>query len=343
MPPEAAVAAETIEKPVTPVAGADKGAGGKAPATNGADRGAATNGKGAVSAEAEEVETEGDGSLLDDAGEAEDDVQAKTPSDWPEDWRERLAGDDEKYLRELKRFASPQNYAKSAKALRQKLSSGEYKRALAEDASPEQVAEWRKEMGLPEKPEDYQPPQIAGHEWTEADKPVLGALFERLHKVNADQKVANEVLSFYAEARQMASEAQAEADRTFKQEAEDALRAEYGNEYRPHLTLYSRILKDQEVFPGDSGAILSTARTADGQRLINHPDFAKAMIALGREKYGAGGMISGGEARSMASREAEIRQVMKTNFAEYIAKGMDKELTEIMNKKGGQASPGYAD
>jgi hypothetical protein len=40
-------------------------------------------------------------------------------------------------------------------SLQQQLSSGEYVKRLPKDAKPEQVAEWRKNNGIPESPEKY--------------------------------------------------------------------------------------------------------------------------------------------------------------------------------------------
>ena len=48
----------------------------------------------------------------------------------------------------------------------------EEKTAAATDA---EKAEWRKANGIPEKPEDYAVPEVKGYEWTEADKPLMGA------------------------------------------------------------------------------------------------------------------------------------------------------------------------
>ena len=98
---------------------------------------------------------------------------AAPPATWPDDWRGRLAGKDADALKRLNRFQSPEGVYKSWRSLEQRLSAGEIKSALPKDASDEQVAEWRKENGLPEKPDGYQLTRVIGREWTEADKPLL--------------------------------------------------------------------------------------------------------------------------------------------------------------------------
>ena len=39
--------------------------------------------------------------------------ERQAPADWPDNWRELMAGDDEKVLKRLDRFQSPKNVAKS--------------------------------------------------------------------------------------------------------------------------------------------------------------------------------------------------------------------------------------
>src|SRR3546814_8159770 len=73
---------------------------------------------------------------------------------------------------------------KSQRALEQKLSSGEFKKAIGPDATPEQIAEWRKEQGIPEKPEDYDLKFDNGLVIGEADKPLVAEFLKASHATN---------------------------------------------------------------------------------------------------------------------------------------------------------------
>lgn len=266
----------------------------------------------------------------DDEGGA-DEVKAAHPASWPEDWREKLAGEDDKWLRELKRFSSFENYAKSQKALRQKLSSGEYKRALPEDASDEEKAEWRKDHGIPDTPEAYDY-SVDGVEWTDNDKPILESFAATLHQADAPQAVVSKALEWYGQFQQQVREQTHERDKADKAVVEDTLRAELGEEYRPSLSLMKRVLTDGRYMSTEAGEKLSAARAADGSRLLHDPAIAKFLIDVAYSKYGDS-HVSGGEAAQLSTREEEIKKVMSEDINRYYKEGLDKELVEIRSKR----------
>src|SRR5690606_11096008 len=119
---------------------------------------------------------------------------------WPTDWREQLANGDEKLLSVLKRYTSPKSWSDAAFALRQKMSSGELKRAApGKDAKPEEIAAWRKEMGIPESPDKYDLTLEGGLVIGDEDKPYISKFTERMHGKNASNEVVKEAVSAYYE------------------------------------------------------------------------------------------------------------------------------------------------
>lgn len=242
-------------------------------------------------------------------------------------------------------MATPGDWAKSTRALRQKLSSGEYKRDVPfpADGTPEQQAAWREERGLPKAPTEYQPTKIEGFEWSDADKPALDAVFDRLHKVNAPQPVVDQVLGFYADAVRTAKTAEVEADKALKIKAEDDLRSTYGDDFRGNMNLYVRALKDSEFMPREVADLIGMGRGPNGERMLNHPAIAKWMIGMARERYGDAGMVSGSQMEALSSREEQILKVMKSDFNKYLSEGLDKELAGIRAKKSGGKGGSYQD
>src|SRR3954471_3943718 len=124
----------------------------------GADSGAADTG-----AADKEVK---DGTILDAADKGGDDKGSDKSADagaddkgQPDkgapDWRAAMAGDDKDAMKRLARFTDPGQVFKSLRSLEAKMSAGELKKPLAENATPEEKATWRKENGLPEKAETY--------------------------------------------------------------------------------------------------------------------------------------------------------------------------------------------
>lgn len=275
--------------------------------------------------------------------------QPKASAGWPDDWREKIANGDEKHLAELKRFASFENYARSQRALRQKISSGELKKVA--DFDPEwddaRKTAWRQENGIPDKPEGYMPPAVEGYEWSEKDKVAMTPLLERLHGLNAKPEIVQAMQSYYAEAVQAGREMRAAADREHKVETEDTIRSEWGNDYRPNLKLTQRALNDPEIFPGGMeeggiGRALMTARTDDGRRLINSPQVLNWLAQVAREHYGEGALIPSQEASALNSREEELLKVMRTDIDRYHrernsrGQTMQQELAEIRARKSGK-------
>ena len=271
-------------------------------------------------------------SILDDA-EGDDDVAAVTPGDFPDNWREIMAGDDSKLLKKLQRMSHPSKVAEWGKSGDQKISSNEYRKALPEDATDKQLADWRKSNNIPQKVDDYKPPEIKGYEWTDADQPMLESYFDGMHKANATQAQTDAALGAYTDAIAQALETQSANDVESRQVIEDQLRANHGNRYRGNLKLWDRYLNDAEVVSVEMKDALDGARTSDGRLLMNVPGFADYMIGEAVARYGEGAVVTSGEARMASDRKAEIQQIMKHDIARYRTEGLDKEYREILERE----------
>ncbi len=305
----------------------------------GADKGTADP-KAAVKADASD-----DGVSLYDDADADDAFDGKdTPkktttvqADWPDDWRERMAGDDEKLLAQLKRRKSPGDIIKSWQAAEQKIRSGEYKKAAPdEDASPEEVAAWRESQGIPKDASGYKLPTVAGYEWNDADKQTVGKLQEGLLEAGASQKAFETTMKFYVDIVREAREAQETADIAAKEAHEDARRAEYGARFKPMNNLVNRMMKDPEVMPpGVAKAIAAARHPETGVPLKYEKEFSRWLDDMAMARYGAGGLVTGEEVASFNNREAELVKMMKEDPDQYNRTGR-KELAELRAKKGGR-------
>jgi hypothetical protein len=159
------------------------------------------------------------------------------PASWPDDWRERWAGGDEKELARLKRFASPENVYKAAREVERKFSATRPPPTLPENPTEEQVAEYRKAIGIPEKPEDYGIAFDASLKPTDADKEMLNGFLSHMHGRNIPPAVAKEAFNWYQQSaiqQREALEATAQRERA---RVTTELRKEYGAEYKKNLAL----------------------------------------------------------------------------------------------------------
>lgn len=258
---------------------------------------------------------------------------APPSSTWPDDWRERWAGKDEKFLGVLKRYSTPENVAKAYGSLRQQLAAGELIKRLPESASDEEVKEWRTQMGLPEKPDGYQLTRVIGREWTDADKPNLEGFMQAAHNANFSQSQLDTALDWYGKQMIAAEESRFESDTLAKQALEDTLRTEWGPQFRGNIGLMKRYLEHN--VPDGAGEALVDARLSDGSRLIDQPWFAKWVVDLARDMHGESAFAGGeGSASASAGRKSEIENIMSTDYPRYAKdKAMQAEYAQIIARE----------
>lgn len=275
--------------------------------------------------------------LLD--GEPGPEGKSAPASQWPENWRQELAGGDEKELKRLERMKSPSDVFKMARELERKMSSGEYLRKLPENATPEQVAAFRKEQGIPEEPGKYEMPKLDNYEWTDTDKEIVGDLFAEMHAANLPQSAAEIPLKWYGKFVERQQEHFRTINKQAQDKVEDTLRTELGADYRPTVQLLQRMFKDNSALPEPVAAAVRTATLPDGRLLFNEPSVVSYFVGLAREKYGDGAILTGEQESSLSSREDEIVKIMNTDSQRYWneknAKGqsMADELIELRQRR----------
>src|SRR5690242_14053786 len=103
---------------------------------------------------------------------------------WPEDWRQQIAGNDEKYAKRLERYGSIKDVANALIATQNQISAGELRSALKANATPEETAAWRAENGIPEAPEKYDLTMPQGIVFGEDDKPFVDSFLKAAHGAN---------------------------------------------------------------------------------------------------------------------------------------------------------------
>lgn len=284
-----------------------------------------------------------DGDVEDDGllgSGSDDDRKVVIPADWPEDWRTKLAGEDDKISKRLERFKSPQDLMKSWLAAEQKISSGEYRKNPADAENDEEAAELRKQMGIPDAPDAYELPETFQALELDPNDEGLAKFREAVHAKGLNQEQFQTALQAYDELLIDAQQKQVEADQQYRMQNEDALRAEWGNEFRPRVELLKRMAQDEEgpVAPSVMRA-LATARDADGNRVFNNKEVAEWLVSLGMNHYGDGALLTGEQQQMQSNRIEEIRGVMKTDFDKYYnevqpnGKTMAQEYAEYMQRQ----------
>lgn len=247
-------------------------------------------------------------------------AEPKVEQKWPDDWREQLAGSDEKYLKRLQRYNSPRDVANALVAVQTRISAGELRSSLPKDAKPEEIAKWREENGIPDKPEGYDLKDIK----VDAEyKPLVDSFLKMGHQMHLPPETVKQLVNWRL------TEAKAEMDRRvteqnqkdsdFARETEDDLRTEWGNEYRANLNRIDGLLAQA---PQGVKDLLLGGRLSDGSALGSHPQVLRWLAGLARELNPAASVIGAGGEGAQATIDAEIERiekVMKNDRAAYNA------------------------
>lgn len=225
---------------------------------------------------------------------------AATPT-WREDWRQQITT-DEKELAQLGRYASPADVWKKARALEQRMSSGELKTVLPKDATPDQVKQWRSENGIPEAPDKYELKLREGLVIGDEDKPYVQKFMDKVHAKNVNTEQASAFIEAYYdildEENARAADERGKAEKT----VEDGLRAKWGEEYRGNQNRIQALLEAN--LPVDSKLKGGLASMLKGNQ-----EFAELMEGIARQVMPVTTLIPS-DGRSLAnSVEDEIKGI----------------------------------
>lgn len=246
----------------------------------------------------------------------------------PDNWRELAADGDESILKEIARYGSLKGVAKALVEAKAMIRSGKVTRAQPDVADAKAMAEWRKEQGIPEEASGYKIPEIKGHEWSDADKPVIASYFELAHAKGLPQAVLDANLEIYAKLQQDAQEQQHNFDVKQRQDAEDALRKDWaGGEYRQNMSLAKAWLERSGIGPDWAGA-----RLPDGRTLASMPEFIRWASDMGRQNLDET-TINGDAQAKATTRQAELREMQIKDPDKYWSKEIQAEERALIERE----------
>ena len=241
------------------------------------------------------------------------DPPAEPPkAEFPEDWRQQMAGEDEKLLKQLERFTTPSNMAKALAEAQAKIRSGELAKPLAEDATDEEKAAWREANGIPNEAKGYEVALPDDAFLAEEDIGFLDGYREAALAANMTPEQFNQNVAWYAKFAEDSAVAQATMDKEAAEARVDELREEWGTEFRANNNAV------MSLFGENADAIL-TARTADGQLLENMPEFMKWAAQTAVTINPAVTLVNGvgNNSEAISSEIAKIEGLMGDRSSKY--------------------------
>lgn len=248
-------------------------------------------------------------SLADEPPAADPEKQV-VPADWPEDWRQKMAKEDLKKLKRAERFSSPTDILNAYLALESRLSSGEYAKKLPNNYSEEELTEYRKSNGIPDKPEGYDTNLGNGFVWGEADKPLLNDWTAYAHRENIPQEFVKKSLAWFAHQEQEIADQVALRDENEKSTGGEALRAEWGPQFKPNLNAARNMFEGASVKAKDGKPVsmfdlIMNARDEEGTRIGNRPEVLVWAANTARQLNPYATLVPDNGASAMQTAEAE--------------------------------------
>ena len=253
-------------------------------------------------------------------------------------WRDGITDPD--LRKQAERFGSQDDVFRSMLDLRKKLSNAIV--PPGKDASEDDIAAYRKRVGIPESPDKYDIPVPEGYEPTEADNEFRSAVSQTFHQLGLTADQAKGIGSWWNEVQAKNKEAEQQAHATYAQQQQEALRKEWaGDEYDKNIDIAARGAKVYAEKAGIDFEALRQIKTEDGQYLLDRADMVKMFNAIGRETGEDTIGVSEGDRETISEQITELRQ--KRNEAQQHgkhaeAKELDKKLMGLYAKRDGNGS-----
>lgn len=253
-------------------------------------------------------------------------VDHKAPAgDWPSDWTLKAAKGDEKVAKQLGRYASPVAMAEALIAAQNRIRSGDLKSALPKDPKPEELAQWRKDNGIPETHDKYDLKFDSGLVIGKEDRPVIDGFLKSAHVANmAPGQVKGAIEWYYAE-QERQTEARVQRDEQERIKCLDALNGEWGTNFRPNVNAIEGVL---QKFPEDVRDLMKGARLADGTGMFNHPSVMRTFAAVALELNPAMTLVPNTGGDSMKNVEGRIKEIEGVMAKDRKAYNKDEKMQE---------------
>lgn len=247
------------------------------------------------------------------------DIEAAPPSDWPEDWRTKMASGDEKFLKTLERFKSAPEVAKAYRDATRKLSQRPVVEPFPEKGTDEEKAAWRETQGLPKVPDEYLTDLTLddGMVIGDPDKPLVNEVLAAAHAANASPKAVQSMLKAYYKGVAEQQRARVNQDRADQDTFRDAFRDEYGKEANRYFMAAKGLI---ETAPEPVRNLITEARLPNGRLLGSDPDVIKWFISLSEEVNPAATVVPTGitpNAKGVKDRLGELEKLMGNQHSEY--------------------------
>ncbi len=241
--------------------------------------------------------------------EVVEETTESTDQGWSESWRQDWAGEDKGKLDRLSRYTSPNAAFDALMSAQQKISSGDFKKVedFPSEGTDDEKASWRSDNGIPESAEKYA---------FEKENEIAQSLAEMAFDKNIKPDFAEGFLEWHTAQQKAADDAIADTDAQDTETTEDALRSEWGNEYRVNMNKIHGLLDGAQEGIKDQ---LMNARLGDGTMLGSNPNVLKFLADLALIQNPTTTLVptSGDLHGSLESELKDLQGLMRNKTSEY--------------------------
>lgn len=152
----------------------------------------------------------------------------------------------------------------------------------------------------------------------EADKPMLDAFRAFAHERNWTPAQVNQGAAFVAQHAEQQRAAMDEADKSFRGEAQETLREEWGREFQANIAGLQNVVNRYSE-PGTLDLLMG-GRTADGRLIGDNPAVLRLLSTMAREINPLGTVVPAGTqdgGKAIETELAELKQMMRNDPDAY--------------------------
>lgn len=257
-----------------------------------------------------------------------------------EDWRQQLVsgagydGDDAtKRMTQMERFIDPGAMVKSLFDAQDKIRKGEMSSGLPENATDEQVADWRKANDIPATAADYNLALDQGLVLGEDDQRIMELVYQVGHAENISNTAMSKLVNAQLAGRAIEMQAMLQKDTVQQQEAAAIMKTTWGGDFERNKNMMVNLV---QTMPEATAQGFFDARTPDGVNIFNSPEFMTWFADIAYRLNPAGAVVPGSNnpVQAITDEIADIESRMGTD--EY-SKEDEKRVLELYTARENMA------
>lgn len=231
----------------------------------------------------------------------------------PDDWRVQALnsmglteGDEfDKRKGQMERHTDFASFAKSGFDAQDRIRKGEISNGLPENATDEQMAEWREANGVPAEAGGYELSLDEGLVLGEADERIISGVYDVAHAGNVPAETMSALTNAMLKGRQAEAEAMVAQDGVDKQTTDRQLKEAWSGDFETNVNMVKGLINQLPETVRDA---FGSARMPDGKAVFNSPEIMVAMADWSRKLNPAATVVPN-SSNPVASINDEIKSL----------------------------------